>query len=69
MEKRVYFSVRNPWWGSQKNAGGGEIFQGLLGVEPCFCAWPRHPLLTAPEDVATLSLKVLELRKCSTSSG
>lgn len=40
--------------------GGGKILQGLLGVEPCFCAWPRHPLPTAPQDVATLSFKVLK---------
>lgn len=39
---------------------GEKILQGLLRIEPCFCAWPHHPLPTAPKDVATLSLKVLK---------
>ena len=39
----------------------GERFSGgLLGIEPCFCAWPHEPLPAAPKDVATLSLKVLK---------
>lgn len=40
--------------------GGGEIFEGLLGIEPYLCAWSQHPLQTAPKVVATLSLKVLK---------
>lgn len=39
---------------------GGKILQGLLGVDPCFCARPRRALPAAPKDVATLSLKVLK---------
>lgn len=42
--------------------GGGVRARGvgLLGIEPCFCVRPHHPLPTAPKDVATLSLKVLK---------
>lgn len=59
-EKRVYFSVRKPQRGSQKNSReGGESSPGVTGIEPCFCA-QHTPLPTAPKDVAILSLKVLK---------
>lgn len=59
-----------PGGGSQKNAGGGRILRGgLLGIEPCFCAWPHEPLPAAPKDVATLSQGAKGLRKRSLSSG
>lgn len=59
-EKRVYFSVRKPQRGSQKNSReGGENSPGATGMEPCYRA--QHTTLpTAPKDVATLSLKVLK---------
>lgn len=60
MKKKSILVLGSPGGGSQKKVGKEKILQGLLGVEPCFCAWPCHPILTAPKDVATLSLKVLK---------
>ena len=44
---------------SEKNVGGGRILRGLLGVEPCFCAWPHHPP-DSPQRLAALPFKVLK---------
>lgn len=53
--KESILALGGPGGGSRKNAGWGRFSGGLLGIEPCFCAWPHEPLPAAPKDVATLS--------------
>lgn len=67
--KESILVLGGPGGGSQKNAGGGKILRGLLGIEPCFCAWPHEPLPAAPKDVATLSQGAKGLSKRSSSRG
>ena len=55
--------------GVRKMQVGERFSGGLLGIEPCFCAWPHEPLPAAPKDVATLSQGAKGLSKRSSSGG
>lgn len=69
MKKESILVLGSPGGGVRRMRVGERFSRGFLGLSPASVRGYNEPLPTAPKDVATLSLKVLKDRKCSSSGG